>query len=98
MNHARNVHFQIREGKEAEFTRLFENEVIPMLRKETGFKDELTLVSRDRAMGISFWDTRSNAESYHSSTFPKVVEKLDPVITGTPTVENYEVGYTTLRS
>ncbi|MEO8217402.1 MAG: hypothetical protein ABI718_10010 [Acidobacteriota bacterium] len=98
MKYARNVHFQIRDGKEQEFSKLFETEVLPMLRKENGFKDELTLISKDRAMGISFWDNKTNADTYHTSTFPKVIEKLNPVITGTPKVENYEVGFTTLRA
>ena len=33
MRYARNVHFQIKSGKEQEFTGLFEKEVVPMLRQ-----------------------------------------------------------------
>jgi heme-degrading monooxygenase HmoA len=97
MNFARNVHFQIKNGKEKEFTTLFENEVLPMLRKQTGFKEELTLVNKDGALGISLWDNRKNAEAYHTTTYPKIVEKLNSVIVGTPRVETYDVGATTLQ-
>ncbi len=37
MKFARNVHFQIKSGKETEFNNLFEKEVLPMLRKQNGF-------------------------------------------------------------
>ncbi|MFY9551755.1 MAG: antibiotic biosynthesis monooxygenase [Thermoanaerobaculia bacterium] len=99
MNYARNVHFQIKNGKEKEFTTLFENEILPMLRKQKGFKEELTLVNKDKAVGISLWADRASAEAYQTSTYPKIVQKLNPVIVGTPRVETYEVfaGATTLR-
>ena len=98
MQFARNVHFQIKNGKEKEFTTLFENEVIPMLRKQNGFRNELTLVNPDGAIGISLWDDRKSAETYNTSTYPQILEKLNPVITGTPKVETYDVTATTLRA
>jgi quinol monooxygenase YgiN len=99
MNYARNVHFQIKNGKEKEFTTLFENIILPMLRKQNGFKEELTLVNKDKAVGISLWADRASAEAHQTSTYPTIVEKLNPVIVGTPRVETYEVfaGATTLR-
>ena len=97
MRFARNVHFQIKNGKEQEFRTLLEKKVIPMLRKEKGFLEELTLVNKDGALGISIWEDRKNAEAYQSSTYPKVVETLQPVLVGTPRLETYEVGVTTLE-
>ncbi|MEO8433126.1 MAG: hypothetical protein ABI592_16605 [Acidobacteriota bacterium] len=98
MKFARNVRFQIKNGKEKEFTTMFENDGIPTLRKQKGFQDELTLVIGNRGMGISLWDNRDSAESYQASAFPRIVEKLVPVIEGTPHVENYDVAMTTLRA
>lgn len=98
MRFARNVHFQIKNGKEKEFTRVFENEVLPMLRKESGFQEELTLVNANRAIGISLWEDRNSAERYQSATYPQILDKLSPVIEGTPKVETYEVAATTLRA
>ncbi len=98
MQHARNVHFQIKSGKEQEFNKLFETDVLPTLRKQNGFKDELMLIEGTRAVGISVWDEKSSAEKYQTATYPGILTKLSPVIEGTPRVENYTVGMTTLRA
>jgi quinol monooxygenase YgiN len=98
MQFARNVHFQIKPGKEKEFTTLFENEVLPVLRKQSGFQNELTLVNPDGAIGVSLWNDRPSAEAYNTSTYPQILEKLHPVIVGTPTVKTYDVTTTTLRA
>ena len=98
MKFARNVHFQIKSGKEQEFTSLFENEVLPMLRKQGGFQEEVTLVNAGSAVGISLWDDRKSAETYQTATYPSVLAKLNPVIQGTPRVETYESASTYLRA
>jgi quinol monooxygenase YgiN len=98
MQFARNVHFQIKPGKEKEFATHFENEVLPMLRKQTGFQNELTLVNPNGAIGVSLWNDRQSAETYNTSTYPQVLAKLNPFIVGTPKVETYDVTATTLRA
>ena len=90
MRFARNVHFQIKSGKEQEFTTLFEKDVLPMLRKQSGFLEEVTLVNPKGAHAISLWDNRKDADAYQTATYPQVLAKLTPVIEGTPTVETYE--------
>ena len=90
MRFARNIHFQIKKGKEQEFAGLFEKEVLPMLRKQDGFQQEMTLVNPKGAYAISLWDDRKSAETYQSTTYPKVLDKLTPFIEGSPTVETYE--------
>ncbi len=97
MNYARNVLFQIRNGKEKEFTKVFETEVLPTLRKQSGFKEEVTLLDGNRGLGISLWEDRGSAETYQTTTYPRVLEKLSPMLEGTPRVENYQVGATTLH-
>jgi quinol monooxygenase YgiN len=97
MQYARNVHFQIKPGKEKEFTTLFESEVLPMLRMQSGFRNELTLVNPDGAVGISLWENRQSAENYNTSTYPQVLAKLNQFIVGTPRVDTYDVTATTLR-
>ena len=97
MQYARNVHFQIKPGKEQQFNTLIENEVLPMLRKQSGFKNELTFVNPNGAIAISLWQDRKSAETYNSSTYPQVLAKLNSVIVGTPKVDNYDVTASTLR-
>jgi heme-degrading monooxygenase HmoA len=96
MKFARNVHFQIKHGKEQEFNNLFEKEVLPLLRRQSGFQQEVTLVNPNGAIGISLWDNRKSADDYQTATYPQVLAKLTPVIEGTPTVEICESASTYL--
>lgn len=77
----------------AKFSRLMEEEVIPMLRKQNGFQDELTFFnpSQDEVTGISLWLNASNAEFYGRGTYPAVLKKLAALLEGTPKVDIYEV-------
>jgi quinol monooxygenase YgiN len=99
MRFARNVQFQIKNGKEQEFNNLFEKEVLPMLRKQAGFQEEVTLVNNKAgAVGISLWDDRKSAETYQTATYPQVLAKLTHLIDGTPRVETYETASSYLRA
>lgn len=95
MRFARNVQFQIKNGKEQEFTTLFENDVLPTLRKQPGFEQELTLVNKEGAIGISIWNDRKSAETYQTATYPTILAKLNHLIERTPKVDMYEVTTTT---
>lgn len=98
MRFARNVQFRIKNGKEQEFNSLIEKEVVPMLRKQSGFQQEVTLVNPTGAIAISVWDDRKSAETYQTATYPQVLAKLTPVIEGTPKVETYETATTYARA
>jgi heme-degrading monooxygenase HmoA len=80
-----------------EFTRMLENEVIPVLRKQKGFKDEITLVApeRNEAVAISFWDKKENAEAYNREKYPEILKSLSKVVDGTPKVATFEVANST---
>ena len=77
----------------SKFSLMMEQEVIPMLRKQDGFQDELTFFapSEDAVTSISLWDKASNAESYSQRTFPSVLKLLAALVEGTPKVDTYEV-------
>ena len=96
---ARNVTLQLKADKANEFTRTLETDVLPMLRKQPGFKDEITFVAsdRDEAIAISLWDKKENAEAYSRETYPMVLRKLERVVEGTPQVESYEVANSTFH-
>ena len=97
MRFARNVQFEIKKGKEQEFAGLFENEVMPMLRKQDGFEEEITLVNPKASHAISLWADRKSAETYQKATYPGILAKLSNVLEGTPTVETYETTKTYSR-
>ncbi|HKN23863.1 MAG TPA: hypothetical protein VJX72_03375 [Candidatus Acidoferrum sp.] len=77
----------------SKFSLIMEQEIIPMLRKQDGFQDELTFFapSQDAVTSISLWDKASDAKSYSQRTFPDVLRMLAALIEGTPKVDTYEV-------
>jgi hypothetical protein len=95
--YTRNVSMKLKVNSATEFTRTLENEVIPVLRKQKGFKDEITLVAPERndALAISFWDKKEDAEAYNREKYPEVLRTLSKVVDGTPKVESFEVANST---
>ena len=94
---ARNVTLHLKANTAPEFTRTLETDVLPLLRKQNGFKDEITFVAPDgaEAIAISLWDRKESAEAYGRDTYPEVLKSLARVIEGTPEVLNYEVANST---
>jgi hypothetical protein len=82
-----------------ELTRLADNEIIPILRKQKGFRDETTFIAPERSEAIanSFWDTKEDAEAYNRTGYPEVLKTLSNVIDGTPTVKNFELANSTFH-
>jgi hypothetical protein len=95
--YTRNVSIKLKANGEAEFTRILEKEVIPVLRKQKGFKDEITLVAPERyeALAISFWDRKEDAEAYAREKYAEVLKILSKVVEGVPKVESFEVANST---
>lgn len=97
--YARNVTMQLRPTSGAKFTRTLENDVLPVLRKQKGFRDEITFLAEDgkEALAVSLWDGRESAETYGRETYPTVLKSLAAVIEGTPRVESFEVSNSTFH-
>jgi heme-degrading monooxygenase HmoA len=95
--YTRNVSMKLKANCTPEFTRTLENEVIPLLRKQKGFRDEVTLVApeRNEVVAISFWDKKEDAESYNREKYPEILKILSKVVEGTPKVESFEVANST---
>jgi hypothetical protein len=83
----------------AEFTQRLEKDILPLLRKQKGFQDEITFVGQGgkEAFGISLWDTAENAESYNRGTYREVTKFLATVVEGAPQVETYDVANSTFH-
>ena len=95
--YARNVTLHLKANTAPEFTRTFETDVLPMLRKQNGFKDGITFLAPDGAdaVAISLWDRKENADAYSRDTYPAVLKRLATVVEGTPQVQTYEVANST---
>lgn len=90
---ARNVSMHLKASSLAEFTQLVEKEVIPMLRKQKGFQDEITFAIPGGmdVIAISLWDSKENAETYNTSGYPEALKSLAKVLDGTPKVRISDV-------
>lgn len=86
---ARSVRFDIATDKNDQFHTLFRNEVLPILKKQDGFRDELLLVKDQHVLAISVWDDMDSARKYESTIYPQLDKALRPVMSGRPTVETF---------
>jgi len=94
---ARSVRFDIATDKSEQFHTLFKNEVLPLLKKQDGFRNELLLVENQHVLAISVWNTADAARKYETATYPQVDKALRPVMAaGSPTIETYQ--YDTLST
>jgi hypothetical protein len=95
--YARNVSLNLKPNSAREFTETFERDILPLLRKQNGFKDEITFLGPDGkdAVAISLWDREESADVYSRDTYPQVLKGLAKVVEGTPEVHAYEVANST---
>lgn len=97
--YAREVSLHLKTNAGPEFTRTIEKDILPRLRKQTGFADELTFLNPNGkdAVAISLWDRKENADVYGRDTYPQVLKDLATVVEGTPEVQAYEVANSTFH-
>jgi len=92
---ARNVALKLKPNTTVpEFTQLFENEILPVLRNQKGFQDEITFAPAPGSLdliAISLWDSKESAEAYNTSAYPEIVKALSKVVEGSPRVRSSEV-------
>ena len=97
--YARNVALHLKPNMLSDFTNTFDSKVLPILRKQKGFQDEITFAipGGTDVVAISLWDTRENAEAYNTTGYPEVLKSLDKVLDGTPKVRVSDVISSTLH-
>jgi quinol monooxygenase YgiN len=81
-------------GKAKELSKTITEKVAPILKKQTGFVDETVLVSdteSTRILGLSFWNSKEDADRYHREQFPKIQEMLKPLLETEPVVRTFDV-------
>src|SRR5437879_12556415 len=96
---ARRVYMHLKPDSVAQFTQRLEKDVLPLLRKQKGFQDEITFVGQSgrEAFGISVWDRAEDAEAYNRGTYPEVAKILAGVIDGAPQGETFKVASSTFH-
>jgi hypothetical protein len=97
---ARNVSFHLKSNMLSDYTRTFENEILPLLRKQKGFKEEITLSNPGSldTVAISLWENKAYAEAYNTNTYPEVLRTFARFIDGTPKVQTFEAVTSTFHN
>ena len=95
----RKVSVRLKTDGAGEFIRKMEDEIIPLLRKQQGFLDELTLISQSgkEVYAYSFWENSADAEKYDHAAFAHVTKLLSDVIDGALRVHTYMVANSTFH-
>jgi hypothetical protein len=96
---ARSVSIRLKPNRVADFTRIVESEILPLLRQQQGFRDEITLILPEgmQAVGISLWDRPEDANAYSGAAYPQVLRSLQAVTEGSPEVHVFEVSNSTFH-
>jgi heme-degrading monooxygenase HmoA len=96
---ARRVYMHLKPNSVADFTQRLKKDVLPLLRKQKGFQDEITFVGQDgtEAFAISLWDKAENAEAYNRRTYPEVTGFFATIVEGGLQVETFEVANSTFH-
>ena len=96
---AREVVLQLKPNVVKEFPVTFEKEILPLLRRQKGFLDELLLVTPEKkeAVAISLWETKEYAETYNREVYPQIEKIVARFVEGIPTVKKFEAEYSTFH-
>ena len=95
---ARLVTTHIKPGKFDLLTRKFEEKIIPSLRKQPGFRDEVSFFDKNlgESVAISFWDSEADERKYDKDLYPEMVKTLSETFEGVPEVRRFEVANATM--
>lgn len=83
-----------KQGKARELCHTIDEKVLPILRKQNGFVDEIVMVSDtdpNRVISISFWKAKQDAERYHREQFDNVRKTIQHLFEGTPDVRTFDI-------
>jgi len=96
---ARKVSMQLKPNRAAEFRKKIEDEVIPVLREQKGFLDEITLLypNGKEVHAFSLWETAGDAEAYGRGAYSELAKSMAPLIEGALRVQTYEVLNSTIH-
>ena len=94
------VEVSAKTGKGREVCSIIRDKILPILRNQAGFVDEITLVSDqnpDRVVALSFWKSREDAQRYHTQQFQTVSNLIRGHLETDPRVETYDLEISTVH-
>ena len=98
--YARHVAIRLRPNTLGDFTKTFETNVLPILRRQKGFQDEITFAMPNGVdvVAISLWESKENAEAYNTAGYPEVLKNLEKFLDGSPKLRVSDVISSTLHT
>src|SRR5256886_10455806 len=82
-----------KQGKARELSSTINDKIVPILKKQAGFVDEIVLVSdadSNRVLALSFWKTREDAERYQREQYDSVRGTLQSALDAEPGVRTFQ--------
>ncbi len=82
--YARQVSMELKPNGRSDFAQKLESEILPLLRKQKGFKDEITFVSPEgkNVVAFSLWENKEKGAFKRTVKFPEYapigLEGLEP--------------------
>jgi hypothetical protein len=95
---ARAVNVEFRSGKVDEASRIVQEDIVPVLKAQKGFKGQLLLTQRDtgKAISLNLWETEGDLTAFETMpVYGELMGKLAGVLAGPPAGERYEVSVQT---
>jgi heme-degrading monooxygenase HmoA len=90
---ARILNCEVKLETKEEFVKVVKNEIVPILKKQTGFLEVLPFfpekMKEQKVFAISLWATKADSERYEREIYPKVLSILKPYLTAAVHVNHY---------
>lgn len=96
---ARNVVVRLKPNMLNQFIETFDKAILPLLQKQPGFRDEITLSNESGTFvnAISIWDSKEHAEAYDKAAYPEVLKAMATITDGAPKVHPSNIVNSTLH-
>ncbi len=94
------VEITTKTGKAKDLCGTIQEKVLPILKSQPGFVDEVVLVSEtepDQILALSFWKSRADAERYHREQFTRITDLIRPVTDREPVVRTFNLESSTVH-
>ena len=91
---ARILEFVPQVEKKEELFKVIRNQVLPILKKQPGFLEILPFLpesTTEKAITITLWAEKRDAERYEREVYPQVAEIVKPYLTTAITFKHYVV-------
>ena len=88
------VEIHCKSGLTKDTTDTIQEKVVALLKKQRGFVDETILVSDTdptHVLGLSYWNSKEDAERYQREDFAKVRDILQPYLESQPVIRTFDV-------